>query len=190
MNAAMDYDQINWAIVPKWSPPVADEIAVELHDPVSYGNIVYAAAHQALNNDGTATVNVPAGLTGSYFITIRHRHHVETTSAAPVSFAGGGAVVYDFTAGAGQAYGGNEKDVGGTAVIWSGDLCSATDQYPGPAVPDGVVDLADVYYVYGAYQDGIFGYALGDVNGDGAVDLADVYVVFDNYLAGVYACLP
>ncbi len=45
-----------------------------------------------------------------YYIVIRHRNHIETWSASPVSFAAD-TIFYDFTTSASKAYGNNQKEI-------------------------------------------------------------------------------
>ncbi|MEI7726565.1 MAG: BNR-repeat neuraminidase N-terminal domain-containing protein, partial [Bacteroidota bacterium] len=75
---------------PHWGTGVADHIAVELHDaaPGNYASILYTASDVALSTSGQASAFIPAGLSGTYYITVKHRNGLPTVIAAPVSFAG------------------------------------------------------------------------------------------------------
>ncbi|MBK9359240.1 MAG: hypothetical protein IPN08_18025 [Bacteroidales bacterium] len=69
---------------PHAGPGIADIITVELHAAADYGSILFSD-DVALSVDGTASVSVPAALSGPFYITIRHRNSIETTSSVPVS---------------------------------------------------------------------------------------------------------
>ena len=93
-------------------PGIADKVNVELHSQLSYPTIIYIAGPVDHSTSGMITVNnLPSWLTGDYYITIKHRNSIETTSALPVSFAGS-IINYDFTTAATQAYGDNMKQMG------------------------------------------------------------------------------
>ena len=95
-------------VIPKWTDGSADHIAVELHssawrfdpacscDTSDYPTIVYAATNVPLTTTGTATLSVPAENNGAYYLTIKHRNSIETTSALPVDFSGA-TINYAFT---------------------------------------------------------------------------------------------
>jgi hypothetical protein len=189
MNAAMDYD-INSNYVPKWGATIADMVTVELHDAADYGIIVHTEHNVPLHTDGTLTVEIPAVYSGSYFVTVRQRNHLETPSATALSFAGC-AVSHDFTTGTGQAYDGNMKVMSGKSVFFGGDISSPGYSYPNAPVQDGGVDLFDVVYVFQSYLAGDFGYDyVSDINGDGTVDLPDIFIAFINYTQNVTVSLP
>jgi hypothetical protein len=128
--------------------------------------------------DGSAVLSIPMAFNGSYFITIRHRNSIETTTASPVSFAGG-TVNYDFTTGADKAFGDNLKLVDGKAVIFGGDV-----------VQDGSVDLSDASNVDNEAAMASSGYLTEDVNGDGTVDLSDASIIDNNASMAIGAILP
>ena len=108
-------------------------------------------------------------MSGSYYITIRHKNSIETTTASAVSFTGS-TVSYDFTTGAAQAYGGNQKDAGGGYfAIWGGDVNQ-----------DGIVDTGDMNPVENASANFVMGYVPEDANGDGIVDTSDMNIVENN----------
>ena len=174
---------------PHWPAGVADHIAVELHNAISYASIVNSTPDVPLSTTGTASLTVPATLSGSYYITIKHRNSVETTTAAAVSFAGG-TINQSFGAPA-NVFGGNlALSSDSHYLIYAGDVTSGSTPYPAAPVKDGVVDLVDDYYVYASFLNGDFGYLPGDVNGDGVVDLLDAYMVYTNFLLGIYAITP
>ncbi len=69
-------------------------------------------AKLVLSATGTANLTFTRAATGSYYIVVNHRNHLETWSKLPQSFVGGTPLSYDFTTAATQAYGDNMKQVG------------------------------------------------------------------------------
>jgi hypothetical protein len=163
--------QANDEFGPHFPLPTADQIDVELHNSANYGTIVYTAPAVNLSTSGSASTIVPTAYNGSYYITIRHRNSVETTTANPVSFAGG-SITYNFSTAASQAYGSNQTGIGGVFMIYGGDVNQ-----------DGVVDTGDITPVDNDAANFAAGYLDTDVNGDGITDTADMTIV-DNNAAG------
>jgi len=173
MNQAMDESG------PHFGPGIADQVIVELHNDASYPTIEYSSGLVDLTTTGNVSIStIPAGLSGSYYITIKHRNSIETTTALPVSFVGG-TTDYDFTTAATQAYGDNLKLTGSKYVIWGGDVNQ-----------DGIVDSGDMSPVENASIAFTFGYVVEDVNGDGIVDSGDMNIVENNSVALVSAIIP
>ena len=180
----------NSLFVPQWGIDVADKIIVELHSASNYADIIYASPPTELSTSGIAEVIIPNNFYDSYYITVKHRNSIETTTAEPVSFAEC-VISYDFSSSASQAFSENMKDIGdGVFVIYCGDFSSAATQYPEIPVQDGVVDDSDYFYVYYSYDAGDFGYFPQDINGDGNIDFDDIYMIIPNYDLGVCVNLP
>jgi len=169
--------------------PVADLITVKLAQATSPYSIVHTVTGANLSTNGNCSVNLPGSYNGSYYIVLNHRNGMETWSASPVSFAGN--VNYNFTSSASQAYGNNLINMGGGAyALYAGDLNGSGISYPNAPLPDGIIDLDDLYYMYGSYQHGDLGYVVSDVNGDSVVDLNDLYIAYDNFLLGIFRINP
>jgi hypothetical protein len=167
---------------PHFDPGIADKVIVELHDGGNYSNIVYSSGLVALSTSGIVTVSdIPSLLSGSYFITIRHRNSIETTSAAAVSFAGAGPFAYNFSSGSSQAYLDNLNNWGGLGVfvIWGGDVNQ-----------DGSVDTGDMNDVENESTAFASGYLAADANGDGFVDTSDMNIVENNSTAFIMFVAP
>lgn len=169
--------QVNDAEGPHFNAGVSDLISIELHNSSDYGHIEYLANNIELATNGMATVNIPQAFTGSYYVTIRHRNSVETTSATPVSFAAE-YVSYAFNQPE-KAYGGNLALIDGHYVIRSGDINQ-----------DGTVDTADMTLIDNSAADYDSGYITPDVNGDGITDTADMTIVDNNSAVYVTAITP
>jgi len=150
----------------------ADEVTVELHDAANYSTVIETFSQVPVTTAGDISISsLPAGLTGSYYITVKHRNSVETTTAEPVSFSGSD-ISFDFTTSASKAFGANQKSIGGVYVIFSGDVNS-----------DGVVDDEDISSVAADASNFLSGYRSTDLNGDGIVDAMDL-ILLDNNSAG------
>ena len=163
---------------PHYTSPTADQISVELHSAANYANIVYTASGVNLSTSGLATVIVPPAYNGSYYITIRHRSSIETTSANPVLF-NTSSISYNFNLPA-KAYGGNLLQMNtGQYVIYGGDVNQ-----------DGVIDTADMSPVDTDAANFAAGYLATDVNGDGVIDTADMTIVDNNAASYVGAATP
>lgn len=159
-------------------PPTADKITIELHNAANYANIVYSAPGVNLSTSGVASVIIPSAYNSSYYITIRHRNSIATTTASPVSLAAG-TINYSFDAPS-KAYGGNLLQmITGQYVIYSGDVNQ-----------DGTIDTGDMTPVDNAASNFQTGYVTTDVNGDGVVDTGDMTIVDNNASGFVGAITP
>jgi len=159
----------------------ADQVTVELHDAANYSNLIYSSGLVDVSTTGGAYLTaVPPLYSGSYYMTIKHRNSIETTTAAPVSFAGS-LITYNYSTAASQAYADNMKDMGdGYFALYTGDVNQ-----------DGIVDGGDMNPVDNDATYTIFvGYSPTDINGDGLVDASDMNFVDNNSTAIVMAYLP
>jgi len=173
MNQA--YDDLG----PHFGPGIADQVTVELHNEFNYATIEYSSGPVNLNTTGNILINsIPGGLSGSYYITIRHRNSIETTSALPVSFAGS-TTNYDFTTSSSQVFGDNVRLMGTEYAIWGGDVNQ-----------DGIVDSGDMNPIENASISLTAGYVAEDVNGDGLVDSGDMNIVENNSIVLVSVITP
>jgi len=119
--------------------------------------------------DGQANlVSFSKATTGTYYIIVAHRNHIETWSSNAMYFSTGNTVSYNFTDYSTKAYGQNMKQVGSFWVIYAGDINQ-----------DGAVSPLD----YDAFrpQFGYSGYRGGDLNGDGFVDGYDLFILNNNF---------
>jgi hypothetical protein len=156
----------------------ADQIDIELHNSANYSNIVFTANDINLSTTGVAAAIIPAANSGSYYITVRHRNSIETTSALPVSFAGS-TINYAMTNPL-AVYGGNLlMMVGGAYVIYGGDVNQ-----------DGYIDTGDMTPVDNDGAAFATGYLPTDCNGDGFVDTGDMTIVDNNGAAFVTTITP
>jgi hypothetical protein len=156
----------------------ADVISVELHNSSDYSQIKYAANNVKLSIYGVAYVSVPPSFNENYYLTIRHRNSIETTTALPVDF-GSSAIDYSFNQPS-KAYGSNMGlEIDGTAVIYAGDENQ-----------DGIVDGGDLSDIENMATLAASGYIVQDVNGDGLVDGSDLSMTENNATLAVGVVTP
>jgi hypothetical protein len=132
-----------------------------------------------LQTNGNATFSIPSTYNSDKYIIIKHRNHLETWSAAPVSFAGD-TIVYNFNTDAYKAFGDNQKEIShGKYALLVGDVNQ-----------DGVVDLSDLVAMDADLTNGTVGYVVYDLNCDGVVDLSDLVIIDENLTNGVVVMTP
>ena len=176
MNGTMN--QAYNASGPNWPAGVADQITVELHDGTTYPTIVYSAIAVPLNISGSAIVNVPVNLNGFYYITIKHRNSLLTTSATSISFIGN-ALTYSF---------GLPTNVFGNNLALSADNYYLI--YGGDVNQDGSIDSMDFTNVDNDSKIIMKGYLPSDVNGDGIIDSLDFNLIDNNNKKIIKSKLP
>jgi hypothetical protein len=170
MNKAQDAGPVN-----RFPATIADRITIELHEPGNYGTPV-ATTTANLLQDGTAVAYLPE--TGSYYLTIKHRNHLETVSAATIDFAT--ATNYNFTTAASQAYGDNMLELeAGVFGIYGGDVNQ-----------DDILSGADLVAATADVRGVVTGYVVTDVNGDGVLSGADLVKITGNVRTVVVAQTP
>jgi hypothetical protein len=163
---------------PHFGAGIADQIVIELHNASGYGNIAYTSPPVNLGTNGQAVITVPGTFSGSYYITIRHRNSLVTTTAAPVSFSASNVELnLDHPT---KAFGDNLlMMIDGKYVIYGGDVNQ-----------DGSVDTADMTPVDNDASAFATGYLTTDVNGDGTIDTGDMTIIDNNAAAFVSSITP
>ena len=152
---------------------IADKITVELHNAGAYSTLEYSASDIALSTTGQASLSIPGRNYGSYYVTVKHRNSLETTTAVPVSFANG-TIEYSFDVPS-KVFGNNLKGVNESYCIFAGDVNG-----------DGFINAADINSLSSAASVFSTGYITDDVNGDGIVDALDL-IMTDNNAANFIA---
>jgi hypothetical protein len=159
----------------------ADKLTIELHNGSNYSIIEYSSGLVDISTSGQVILNtIPGSFSGSYYITVRHRNGIETTSTSPVSFSGS-VVNYSFTNSQSKAYGNN-------LLNWNGSGVYVT--YSGDVNQDGIIDSGDMNPVDNASTAVTFGYVTEDINGDGIVDSGDLNFVDNNSTAIILSMTP
>jgi len=160
-----------------WPAGVADHITVELHNAANYATIVYST-NVALSTTGTASVTIPADKSGSYYITIKHRNSIETTTAIAKSFAGS-TIAQSF---------GTTADVFGGNLVQMADLGYAI--FCGDVNQDYIIDSGDMIPVENDAASASSGYLFDDCNGDGLIDSSDMVIIENNAALAIGAATP
>ena len=153
---------------PQYPTGIADQITIELHETASPFGLATTPFTCNLGTNGIAQVTLPAAFSGAYYIVARHRNHLETWSANPVTFTES-IVEYDFTDTGARAYGSNLKALNGSWVIFAGD-----------ANQDGQTDTTDINLIKNQSDSFARGYLTADINGDGTVDATDLILTDNN----------
>jgi hypothetical protein len=163
---------------PQWGTNIADKVTLEIRSASApYAIIESVNANLLTNSEIKSYIN--CNNEGLYYIAIKHRNHLETWSADPVSFVND-TVSYNFTIAASQAFADNQKEVAtGIFAIMVGDINQ-----------DGVVDLSDLVYMDNDLTIGTVAYVVTDLNGDGVVDLSDLVTIDENITNGAVVMTP
>jgi len=163
---------------PNWPPGVADHITVELHDANSYSTLIYSINDVPLSTTGDVSVNIPAIYNGMYYITIKHRNSIETTSATSVSFAENSI----------------SQSFGNPTAVYFGNVGLSSDNYyfifGGDVNQDGTIDTRDYTGVNNDSYNFLKGYLSTDVDGNGIVDTRDYSIITNNNYKFVRSRLP
>lgn len=184
--AGQMYEAFNDMGEPNFGAGVADKVTIELHDAANYANPpVLTFPNVELSTTGNVSIpGIPASYSGPYYITIKHRSSIETTTAVPVLLSAG-TTTYDFSTAAEQAYGSNMKPIHSVFAIFGGNA----NQDP---VGDNqlLIDSGDMNDVENASVTITFGYVVTDCNGDGIVDSGDMNMVENNSVGLVGVITP
>jgi hypothetical protein len=176
MNKAQDFNTI---IEDRFSGVIVDQVTVELHTPGDYATepeFPNKQENMNLLDNGKVYINLP--LTGTYYLTIKNRNHLETVSALPINLATTDS--YDFTTAATQAYGNNQKMLEtGVYGIYLGDVNQ-----------DGSISLTDRELVNSSFLSGQNGYLNQDIDGNGSILLTDREFVQSKFLFGNQIITP
>ncbi|MHC1774644.1 MAG: PKD domain-containing protein [Lentimicrobium sp.] len=157
---------------------IADQITVELHNSENYSIIEHSVPEVNLGTNGSASITIPSGKNGNYYLTVKHRNSIETTSATPVSFSG---QVIDFALNSPvSTYGSN--------LILMNDGQYAV--YGGDVNQDGVINNLDINVVDTGISGFATGYMVTDINGDGVTDLQDFHMIDNNQFNFVGSIIP
>jgi len=166
---------------PQFGSGIADSIRMELHNIISPYKIAYSHGNAEIHTNGTLAIKtIPANLTNSYYLVIKHRNGIETWSGDVIDFSESKTLTYDFTTDASKAYGYNEK-------LMEGNVYAI---YAGDASQDGIVDGSDMAKIDNASTGVLKGYYPEDVNGDGLVDGSDMAIIDNNSTAVVHIIRP
>jgi hypothetical protein len=166
---------------PEFGTGISDKVTIELHNASAPYAISFSFPNQNLFTNGIVTINnIPASISGSYLLVVKHRNSIETWSSNVIDFGITGNISYDFTTGATKAWGSNQKLMPGNVyAIYAGDV-----------MHDGIVDGLDMAAIDNASIAIMNGYFSEDVNGDGIVDGSDIALIENNSTAVVHIIRP
>lgn len=170
-------------------PTACDSISVNLTDPAhtninQYPNPDYSIK-TILHTDGTASLQFPAAVSGNeWYISVKHRNHMETWSKLPVSLPIPSNAPYDFSSSLSKAY--DDGINPPMAAVAGGKFAF----YGGDVNQDGTVDASDMADVDNDNSTFQFGYNVTDINGDGATDASDISIVDNNQALFLFYARP
>ncbi|MEO7356734.1 MAG: hypothetical protein ABIY50_04375, partial [Ignavibacteria bacterium] len=128
----------------------------------------------------TGTFIFTQAVSGTYYLQIRQRNHLETWSKSGGEFfSAANSNSYDFTTAASQAFGSNQVQIGSEFAIYAGDVAGGTT----PEIygyQDGTVDASDLSAIDNDAFNFASGYIVTDVTGDGIADASDLSVTDNN----------
>lgn len=157
---------------------IADQVTIELHDASDYDIIIYSVGNVNLSTTGNISVSIPGENSGQYYLTIKGRNILETTSALPVSFAT--ATISHSYSNPANVFGSNLKTSGDSYyLIYSGDLNS-----------DGYINNADMVLLNNEVELFAKGYNTVDLNGDGTADGLDMIIMDNNAAIQITRMIP
>jgi hypothetical protein len=152
----------------QYTGTIADKVTVKLHSSADFNNVVYTLTNVNLSTSGTITESLSSSYNGSYYLSVTHRNSIQVVSSSPVSFASS-TISYNFSTSASQAYGNNQKQVGSSWVMFTGDVNQ-----------DGCVDGLDFISVDNKAASSPAGYQIEDLNGNGTVNITDINLLQSN----------
>ncbi len=187
--------------VPQYDDGVADMVTISLHEAGDYsghawGDLLRYEATVSLDTDGHTVVYLPDAvdglpLSGSHWLSVRHRNHIETVYHVPLDLSGEGPFHCDFITGdadSNAAYGNNLEYLG--EIMRHNATIHAWAMYAGDINGDGHVNITDRGRLNVKLSQGIRGYLPEDLNGDGMVTIADRSLLVKNLAKGISAKTP
>ena len=156
---------------------IADQVTVELHDPADYANIIYSQIAN-LTTLGTITLNIPSSHNQQYYITVKHRSHLEVTTATPISLE------FDLV----------DCPMDMPSLVYSNNLKQSADGYwlvyGGNVNQDAFVDYLDLNGTAAAVSVFLTGNEPEDVDCNGVVDAHDLILIDNNYAVSAQSYHP
>lgn len=128
---------------------------------------------------------------GTYYLQIRQRNHLETWSKnGGEPFTAGSVNGYNFTTSASQAYGSNQILVGSKYCLYAGDVSGGLSGGVIFSYQDGTIDAADLSDIDNDALNSSSGYFKTDITGDDFVDGADLSMTDNNALLSIFTARP
>jgi choice-of-anchor B domain-containing protein len=162
---------------------IKDTVTAYLRNVTSPYAVIDSSREVIDNVTLTGNFKFNKALSGTYYISVRHRNSIETWSKINGEIYNPMTLMsYDFTTSNSKAYGNNMTQVDASPVI--------TAIYSGDVTQDGVIDASDMSNVENDKSNSVTGYVASDLNGDYAVDASDVSIVENNTSISVMVSKP
>ncbi len=111
-------------------PQMVDWVLVDLRSNTNIASLLDRRAAVLMSNGDIKDVNgndltysLPAG--NDYYVVVRHRNHTDVMSSISINRTP--VITYDFSTSTGMAYLGYQKNVGGTATMFAGEITQSSD---------------------------------------------------------------
>ena len=173
--------------VSSWDASYVDWVLVEFRSGTGAATAVDTMAAMLLTDGsivspGEMSLYLPSGLSGSYYLVVRHRNHLAIMSSSAIDFSSGSGS-WDFTTASGQAY-----TSGGAAMkpLTGGGY----GMFAADANGDGLVTALDFTAWIASTTAGETGYRRTDFNLDGHVTALDFTTWIANTTAGAASRVP
>ncbi|MBK7158027.1 MAG: T9SS C-terminal target domain-containing protein [Ignavibacteria bacterium] len=169
----------------------ADTVRVYLRNNTNPYSIVDSAAAVINVNTFTGTFCFNYAPTGTYYLQVRQRNHLETWSkSGGESYTAGSVNSYNFTTSSSQAYGSNQILSGSKYCMYGGDVAGGISSGEIYNYQDGSIDAADLSAIDNDALNSLSGYYPSDVTGDDFVDSGDLSITDNNSLLSVFTARP
>jgi len=169
----------------------ADTVRVYLRNNTNPYSIVDSAAAVINATTFTGTFCFNYAPTGTYYLQVRQRNHLETWSkSGGESYTAGSVNSYNFTTSSSQAYGSNQILSGSKYCMYGGDVAGGISSGEIYNYQDGSIDAADLSAIDNDALNSLSGYYPSDVTGDDFVDSGDLSITDNNSLLSVFTARP
>ncbi|MCY7361420.1 MAG: hypothetical protein LH629_05020 [Ignavibacteria bacterium] len=129
--------------------------------------------------------------TGTYYLQVKHRNHLETWSkSGGEPYVAGSLNSFNFTSANANSFGSNQASVGSLWGFYGGDVAGASTPGVAYGYQDGTIDASDISEIDNDVVNVLIGYYKTDVNGDDIVDAADLSFVENIALLTIFAVTP
>lgn len=169
----------------------ADTVRVYLRNNTAPYSIVDSAAAVINATTFTGTFCFNYAPSGTYYLQVRQRNHLETWSkSGGESYTAGSVNSYNFTTSSSQAYGSNQILSGSKYCMYGGDVAGGISSGEIYNYQDGSIDAADLSAIDNDALNSLSGYYPSDVTGDDFVDSGDLSITDNNSLLSVFTARP
>lgn len=169
----------------------ADTVRVYLRNNTAPYSIVDSAAAVINVNTFTGTFCFNYAPSGTYYLQVRQRNHLETWSkSGGESYTAGSVNSFNFTTSSSQAYGSNQILSGSKYCMYGGDVAGGISSGEIYNYQDGSIDAADLSAIDNDALNSLSGYYPSDVTGDDFVDSGDLSITDNNSLLSVFTARP